>query len=86
MQMGRRFVASSKAFKLLEPWSVQSAIKVLQLTPKTKASLIYRSGGEDMLNQFEVPLYLVYKELPATAKKEILERARNYGTGKRKRK
>lgn len=84
--MGRRYLASGKAFKLLDPWSVQNAIKLLKLSPKTKAALIYRSGGEEMLNLFEVPLYLAFKELPATAKKEVLEKARNYGSsGKRKR-
>lgn len=85
-KMGRRYLASSKAFKLLDPWTVQAAFKVLKLTPKTKAALVYRSGGEDMLNIFEVPLYLVFRELPAAAKKEVLEKARTYGTSKRKRK
>lgn len=73
-------MASHKAAKLLEGWSVQQAFKLLRLTRGTKSAMLYRAGGDDLLEMFEVPVELIYKDLPAISKQEILEKVRAYVT------
>lgn len=76
-------MASHKAARTLEGWSVQQALKLLRLTKNTRAAILYRSGGEEMLALFELPLSLVYKDIPSSAKLEVLDKVRAYAARRR---